>query len=461
MKIKKTFISILCVTLLTLSTFLGCGAKTKSIVSIEKTFTSGKVDTYTITYSDGSLYNFEITNGTDGKDIDIYELYDAYLSFYPDANFEQFLKTLVDSEDIIDLSVSNKALTQSLKVYSEFVENYYIGWPYQQVAKNRAIYCGSAVIYKIYDDYTYMITNYHVLYDVNAANTSKIADKIVCYLYGSESAPVATTQTDESGTIYSYGDYGIDCEYVGGAITCDLAAIRAKTQDVFNINPNVTEITFADSYTVGETAIAIGNSENEGISVTKGIVSVDNEYINYAIDNNIRSYRSMRIDTAIYGGNSGGGLFNKKGELIGITNAGDGTDQNINYAIPLNIVRPVIENIMFNKTLKTLALGVEVYGENSKYIYDENLGFGKIYEDVMIKSVTENSVAESLNLKAGDKLLSITINSTTYPLTRYFDLSDILYLVKPGDTISFEYQNERTNKTANYLVLASDFVAVS
>lgn len=156
-----------------------------------------------------------------------------------------------------------------------------------------------------------------------------------------------------------------------------------------------------------------------------------------------------------------GGLFNKKGELIGITNAGDGTDQNINYAIPLNIVRPVIENIMFNKTLKTLALGVEVYGENSKYIYDENLGFGKIYEDVMIKSVTENSVAESLNLKAGDKLLSITINSTTYPLTRYFDLSDILYLVKPGDTISFEYQNERTNKTANYLVLASDFVAVS
>ncbi len=150
---------------------------------------------------------------------------------------------------------------------------------------------------------------------------------------------------------------------MGGTITCDLAVIRAKTQDVFNINPNVTEITFADSYTVGETAIAIGNSENEGISVTKGIVSVDNEYINYAIDNNIRSYRSMRIDTAIYGGNSGGGLFNKKGELIGITNAGDGTDQNINYAIPLNIVRPVIENIMFNKTLKTLALGVEVYGE--------------------------------------------------------------------------------------------------
>lgn len=435
-------VSLACTALLS-----GCvqqSESVKEIVSVQKTMTVGLVDTYTITYSDGSTYNFEITNGKDADDLSVEELYQAYISRNPDASFEDFLESLYSGNPDTTLTVCNKALLSSLKVYTEFTErNYSYGFGmHQQKRYETAVYCGSAVIYSINDDYTYVITNYHVLYDYSSVASDKLAERIVCYLYGSESTPTATNATDSNGcTIYDYGDYGIECEYVGGSITTDLAVIKAKTSDVKKINENVRAIEFANEYHVGETAIAIGNSEDEGISVTKGIVSVDNEYIYYDIDGNQRSYRSMRIDTAIYGGNSGGGLFDSDGKLIGITNAGDSTDQNINYAIPVNIVKPIVENILYYSDggVKVLKLGITVLPKNSKYVYNEDKGYGDIVEDVYCDEITSGSLAEDLGLKEGDKLVSLTVNGKTYSFNRYFNLGDILYTIRQGDEIYFTY----------------------
>ena len=111
-----------------------------------------------------------------------------------------------------------------------------------------------------------MITSYHVLYDENAATENKLAKKIICYLYGSESSPVATEETDDEGcTVYDYGEYGIECEYVGGSVTTDLAVIHAETQEVKAINFDVRAAEFADEYHVGQSAVAIENSEAEEI----------------------------------------------------------------------------------------------------------------------------------------------------------------------------------------------------
>ena len=210
------------------------------------------------------------------------------------------------------------------------------------------------------------MTNYHVIYDSKAdadLNGGMTARQVYCYLYGSEDTPVQKEtgrtdsngnpiyETDENGCIvYDYGDYGVKCDIVGGSIEKDLAVLRAKTSELKNINPDIKAVTLAEDYYVGETAIAIGNPENEGISVTKGVVSVDNEYITLSIDGTKRAYRSIRMDTALYGGNSGGGLFNAEGKLIGICNAGDSTDQNINYAIPLDIVKGTVGNILYYLT---------------------------------------------------------------------------------------------------------------
>lgn len=468
-RIKRIAISAcMLVALSSAAMFGGCTSteSTKSVVSIEKTGTSGLKDIYTITYSDGETYDFEITNGQDGDSLDAEELYEVYKTYYPDASYEDFLKAVVSVSTDENIEVSNKALCSSLKIYSQFTESYRYGMgPYQQTVKATAIYCGSAVIYLMDDDYTYIITNYHVLYDSSANTSDKLAERIICYLYGSEGAPEATSEKDSSGcTVYDYGEYAIECEYVGGSISADIAVVRAKTDEVLAINGEATAVEFADSYHVGQSAIAIGNSENEGISVTSGIVSVDNEFITYSIDGTTRSYRSMRIDTAIYGGNSGGGLFNAEGKLIGITNAGDGTDQNINYAIPLDIVKPVVENILYYKdgTVKAPELGVTIDSKNSRYVYDATKGYGTITETVVVGEVTTGSIGKALGLEEGDEIVEIVINDTSYAIERYFFVDDILYNVRSGDTLSITYKRDTsTTKSMEYTITSGDLVTVA
>ena len=112
----------------------------------------------------------------------------------------------------------------------------------------------------------------------------------------------------------------------------------------------------SDNLQAGDVAIAIGNPENNGISTTQGIISLESEYIEMANSNNTDSitYRVMRVDTGINSGNSGGGLFNANGDLIGIVNAKmvDTSIESIGYAIPSNIVINVSDNIIYHSDNK-------------------------------------------------------------------------------------------------------------
>lgn len=476
-KRKSLIISLIIILAIAFTCVCGCDLLStqndvKSIVSIEKTYSEGLKDVYTINYSDGSKYVFEITNGKDGvngingingKDgeaLDIESIYNKYLETYPETTYEEFLKEVLEIKVPSNTISINKALLSCAKVYTEFTETTKSGW---KNVTDTAVYLGSAVVYKVDAEYTYFITNYHVVYDQSADEVDKLPKKIVCYLYGSESVPVKTEVKDQSGcTTYDYGKYGIECEYVGGAITYDLAIIKAKTSDVKAINDKVSPITFAEEYHVGDTAIAVGNTEGEGISVTQGIVSVESEYITLTVDASARSYRSMRIDTAIYHGNSGGGLFNSQGELIGITNAGDGDNQNVNYAIPLDIVKPTVESIMYyGNCAKKIRLGVEVTITNSKYVYNESTGKGKIVETLTISGVESNTIAEKLNLQVGDVLLSFVIDGIEHEIDRTFNIGDLLITIRSGNQISFKVSRQgQMLNTSVYTVLQSDLNSV-
>ena len=461
MKFRKSILfTLLLILTLTFTCFCGCslldGQDKLTVVSVVKTQTNGLVDTYTITYSDGSKFTFDITNGKDGADMDIQAIYQAYLEIYPNATYEEFLRDILGSGESSNVLAINKALLSSAKIYTEFTQ---LITPWPITAYDTSISIGSAVVYKIDSDYTYFITNYHVVYNNSAIEENKLPKKIVCYLYGSENAPQQTSAKDENGyTIYNYGAYAIECEYVGGSIKADIAVVKAPTSRVKEINENVKEITFADSYCVGETAIAIGNPRGEGISVAEGIVSVDNEYISLSMDGTSRSYRSIRIDTAIYNGSSGGGLFNKDGKLIGITNAGDGEDQNINYAIPLSIVKNTVENIMYYKdNAKIITLGVVVVSSNSKYVFDEQKGYGEIVETITVNEISAGSISEQLGLAVGDVLTHIVVNGTEYKINRMFNIGDMLYTVRSGDAISFKLtRNGQTISSNIYTVLDSN-----
>lgn len=451
-----------------------------SISSIQKTGEDGLVDIYTVFYTDGSTSTFEITNGADGKDgengkdgvdgkdgengndITALSLYETYKEISgSELTFEEFLSLYLTFDATAEEKHSTVArmLSSTGKVFSTFTnastsENYFAS--------------GACVIYQIDEDYTYFITNYHVIFDHEAAVS--IAPRITCYLYGSEWTPYL--EEDDDGNEYvNYGDCEISCEYVGGSITYDLAILKADTQKVKSINENISAVTFAEDYYVGETAIAIGNPNGEGISVTEGIISVDNENISLSLDRETRTYRSMRIDTALYHGNSGGGLFNCMGELIGITNAGDGTDQNINFAIPLQIVKAVADNIIYYEkdgsgltygVYKT-TIGVTVQASDSRYVYDTELGIGKIVENINVIEVVEGGKAEQMGLVAGDIITAVKIDGREYTLERFFEIGDIILTMRSGMTFSFIYkqaESEEIKESGSYTLTAGDFIQV-
>ncbi len=470
MKKTKIFAAFFAALLLAFVLVLAGCSQTPGVTSITLTSSDDKQSVYTIYYSDGSSQTLTVQNG---QDVTVDELYAKYKELYgEELSYDEFLqKYLVLSVD--NSTVIGKALQSSVKLYTEFVENVSVSTgPFGfSTVKETVQYTGSGVLYKMDEDSTYIITNYHVIYS-NKSNTSanggtKTARRIVCFLYGSENQSDPSPYKDSDGyTAYDYGEYAIECELVGGSISKDIAIVKANTKDVLAVNPNAQTASFAEEYHVGETAIAIGNPENEGISVTQGIVSVDSEEIALQIDSTARSYRSLRIDTAIYGGSSGGGLFNLKGELIGITNAGDPSDENINYAIPLQIAKGTADNILYfyldgneqTTGAYNVSLGVSVTSQNSRYTYDASAGYGKITEEIVVAEVSSGSIASELGLQQNDRLVGITVNGVTKELDRTYDIADAILTLRPGDTLCFETERgSETKTTSSYTLVWGDF----
>lgn len=465
-KLKKIFVLLLTLILATII-FTGCIQiiMPPNVMTIEKTSTDGYVDTYTITYTDGSTSTFTITNGRDGvngedgddsPEISVEDLFNRYKQEKPTATFEEFLREFLNVETDISASTVNRLLSSTVKVYAEFTLT-------DQTTQTNylSVGAGSGVIYRIDDDYTYIITNFHVIHEYNQNTTSKMSRKITCYLYGSELNPLKIGTDEDGYTIYDYGTNAIQCEIVGASIATDIAVLKAPTQSFRNVNENFTKVEFADNYHVGETAIAIGNPGDDGISVTKGIVSVDNERVKLKIDNTIRTYNLLRMDTPLYQGNSGGGLFNVQGKLIGITNAGDSVEQNVNFAVPINTVKNAVENIIYynNGYINKLVFGVVVTMVDSKYVYDKVSGYGQIIEDIQITEVLANSIAHGLGLQINDYFIKLTINGVVYDIYRDYYVTDLILTLRAGDVVSITYKrNGVSYTTANYVIKAEDII---
>lgn len=330
---------------------------------------------------------------------------------------------------------AHKGLRSAVSIYTHFQKTVSYGGIFGRPGSSSTYdyySAGSGIIYKL-DKSTgsaYIITNYHVVYD-SASNTSnKISNDIVVYLYGMES-----------------NDYAISAEYVGGSMTYDIAVLYVKNSDILKTAEVAeAEISDSDDVVVGQYAIAVGNPEALGLSATFGIVSVDSEYIKMTAPDNATtvSLRVIRIDAAVNGGNSGGGLYNAKGELIGIVNAKivyDGIE-NISYAIPSNVAISIADNIIYycdgndNESVQRAIVGVTLETTNSKAVLDEQTGLLKIQETVAVASITGNSLADGV-FKEGDIIRSVTLNDTTKAVTRRYVVIDMMLKARVGDVIQF------------------------
>lgn len=464
MKRKNILLAaVLAVVLAAALAFAGCGSTTPVVTGIYATDNG-----YIVYYSDGTMS----TLAGGGSEITIDELYERYKEEYGDISFEEFLqKYLTVDVGADNASVINGLLRSSVVVYSEFTVS---DTRFGQVSRGIEVSEGSGVIYRIDDDYTYIITNYHVVYNA-AANTdngdSNIARALHCYLYGSEGGYSFTKRYDAQGyPIVEYGSGALACEYVGGSATADLVLLRVKTEELRRINAGAVAVQFAEDYRVGKTAIVIGNAEGLGTSVTEGIVSVDRENVSLSdVDGVTRTYQLMRVDAAAYGGNSGGGVFDAEGKLIGILNSGSREAQNINFAIPVETVAGVTENIYYYATdgddstegVYKVTLGVTVQYDNSRYEYDASTGYGSIRETITVQGVTGGSLADEMGLQSGDVLQSVTIDGKTYSIDRQYDLDDALYRLQPGESCSFTYLRDgKVCESSTVLAEAGDCSAI-
>lgn len=425
----RAFLCVICVLSCFLMAFAGCSQQTSGIVDA-KINSNGEL---VLVYQDGTKQNLGVVvgkdgaNGQDGTD---------GTNGTDGANGT----TVITGEAGNIPIASAKGLRSAVSIVCNFtatIQNsgFRPGWGGSRTEEYAS--SGSGVIYQLDREQgdAFIITNYHVVYDSSSDTVNGISDDISVYLYGS-----------------AIEEKAIQATYVGGSAYYDIAVLRVEDNQVLReSNACAVEIADSDRIVVGESAIAIGNAEGMGISASVGVVSVDSEYITMtsADGRSEVSFRVMRVDAAVNSGNSGGGLYDGRGKLIGIVNAkivDDGVE-NIGYAIPSNVAVSIADNIIDycygteEESVQRALLGITVTTSDSKAVYDADTGLMRIQETVSVYEVSKGSLAEGM-LQAEDILISATINGEKLAITRQYHIIDMMLDVRAGDIVELEILRE-------------------
>lgn len=220
----------------------------------------------------------------------------------------------------------------------------------------------------------------------------------------------------------------LNAELVGADEMTDIAVVKVDAQDL----PTAT-FGNSDEVVVGEPAIAIGNPmglEFQG-SVTVGVISA----LNRTLDLNDRRVKLFQTDAAISPGNSGGALVNADGQIIGINSAKLAADgvEGIGFAIPINTVELIVNELMEKGYVARPYLGVTVFDKPTAARYGYQL---TIDRGVYIFQVRLDSPAGRVGLERGDVILAIDgkeVNSVT-------DVRNEIAAHKVGDKVTLKYE---------------------
>lgn len=186
----------------------------------------------------------------------------------------------------------------------------------------------------------------------------------------------------------------------------------------------------SDSVKVGEWVLAVGNPYNLTSTVTAGIVSAKARNLD---QKGIQSF--IQTDAAVNPGNSGGALVNTRGELIGINtmiSSMTGSYVGYSFAVPSNITRKIIEDIMEYGNVQRGILGVQ--GGELNSAVSKDLGVSE-KQGFYIQSVVKNSGAEKAGLTKGD----IIIRLDNTQIATFADLSSFVNTKRPDDVIKVTF----------------------
>lgn len=271
----------------------------------------------------------------------------------------------INADDSIESVVVKKSIDSvvGINTISEVTQNTFFG---QQSGYVEGIGSGSIVT-----EDGYIVTNSHV---------------------------VSNGDVTQINVLFSNGETS-EAELVWNDAALDLAIIKVKKDNLPAI-----ELGDSDEVGIGDKAIAIGNPLGFELqsTVTSGIISGLNRTVKF--NTGVSMDGLMQTDAAINSGNSGGALLNTKGELIGINTAKAGNSDGIGFAIPINIVKPVIEKVRKTGKFNSVYLGIT--GQSVDYIKQiPNFNTEKLGTDEGVYVVS--SFDKNSDIEEGDVITAI------------------------------------------------------
>ncbi|MDZ4664278.1 MAG: Do family serine endopeptidase [Bacteroidota bacterium] len=212
---------------------------------------------------------------------------------------------------------------------------------------------------------------------------------------------------------------------IGTDPSTDVALVKIKEGDLPFLSYGNS-----DQVKVGEWVLAVGNPFNLESTVTAGIISAKGR--NKIIDvrkNPVESF--LQTDAVVNPGNSGGALVNTNGELIGINTAivsNNGSYQGYSFAIPVNIVKKVVGDLVEFGTVQRAYIGVSIVDINAKFAKENNI---KQLKGAYVANLVAGGSAEESGIKSGDVITAIE----DMPVNSVSELHEQIARYRPGDKV--------------------------
>ena len=214
----------------------------------------------------------------------------------------------------------------------------------------------------------------------------------------------------------------------------DLAIIKINMKCI-----NFVKLGDSDAVKVGETVYAIGNRVGFEFqkTVTSGIISALNRTIlfkengenNDAKENEIYMSNLIQTDATINPGNSGGPLINNNGEIIGINTVKITTAEGIGFAVPVNVIKPIINKLENDEKFEEASIGIFAYDKNVIPYLDSKINFDS---GIYVAQISLDSPALKTGLQIGDIITKIDNNT----VEKMCDLRTYIYSKNIGDTVN-------------------------
>ena len=231
-----------------------------------------------------------------------------------------------------------------------------------------------------------------------------------------------------SNITVTIGDDDYTATVVGEDSTSDVAVLKI---DANGLTPAV--VGDSDTLTVGDNVLAVGNPLGElGGTVTSGIVSALTRSVSIQSSGSLNTMSLVQMDASVSPGNSGGGLFNMNGELVGVVNAksSDSDAEGLGFAIPINDAMKVAQDLLENGYVTGRPYMGITYLAVTDAQTAQQLGVNAY--GIYVADVVKGGPADKAGLKVGDRIVSIDGTE----VAQKTDLGTIIQQHSAGDTLS-------------------------